>query len=52
MNKVVADEDLEAETLKLAEKLVSKSPTALKIGKEGLKRLQDVPYHQGVEQYG
>jgi enoyl-CoA hydratase/carnithine racemase len=48
VNKVVADEDLESETLKLAEKLVSKSPTALKIGKEGLKRLQDVPYHQGL----
>ncbi|MCW8858916.1 MAG: enoyl-CoA hydratase-related protein [Deltaproteobacteria bacterium] len=49
VNKVVADEDLEAETLKLAEKLVSKSPIALRIGKEGLKRLQDVPYHQGLD---
>jgi enoyl-CoA hydratase/carnithine racemase len=49
VNKVVADEDLEAETLKLAEKLISKSPIALRIGKEGLKRLQDVPYHQGLD---
>jgi enoyl-CoA hydratase/carnithine racemase len=49
VNKVVADEELEAETLKLAEKLVSKSPIALRIGKEGLKRLQDVPYHQGLD---
>lgn len=49
VNKVVADEDLETETLKLAEKLVSKSPSALRIGKEGLKRLQDVPYHQGLD---
>ena len=49
VNKVVPDEDLAAETLKLAEKLVSKSPLALKIGKEGLKRLQDVPYHQGLD---
>lgn len=49
VNRVVADEDLEAETLKLAEKLVAKSPIALRIGKEGLKRLQDVPYHQGLD---
>jgi len=49
VNKVVADEDLEAETLKLAQKLVAKSPIALRIGKEGLRRLQDVPYHQGLE---
>jgi enoyl-CoA hydratase/carnithine racemase len=49
VNRVVANEDLEAETLKLAEKLVSKSPIALCIGKEGLKRLQDVPYHQGLD---
>ena len=49
VNKVVADDQLVAETLRLAEKLVSKSPTALRIGKEGLKRLQDVPYHQGLD---
>lgn len=49
VNKVVADADLEAETLKLAQKLVAKSPLALRIGKEGLRRLQDVPYHQGLE---
>lgn len=49
VNKVVADEELQAETLKLAQKLVAKSPLALRIGKEGLRRLQDVPYHQGLE---
>ena len=49
VNKVVADQELEAETLKLAEKLISKSPLALRIGKEGLRRLQDVPYHQRLE---
>ena len=49
VNKVVADDQLVAETLRLAEKLVNKSPTALRIGKEGLKRLQDVPYHQGLD---
>lgn len=49
VNKVVSDDALEEETLKLAEKLASKSPSALRIGKEGLKRLQDVPYHQGLD---
>jgi len=49
VNQVVADDDLETETLKLAQKLVAKSPIALRIGKEGLRRLQDVPYHQGLE---
>ena len=49
VNKVVADDELQAETLKLAEKLVAKSPLALRIGKEGLRRLQDVPYHLGLE---
>lgn len=49
VNKVVADEELEAETLKLARKLISKSPIALRIGKEGLRRLLDVPYHQGLD---
>ncbi len=49
VNKVVPDEQLEAETLRLAEKLAAKSPVALRIGKEGLKRLQDVPYHQALD---
>lgn len=49
VNKVVPEADLAAETQKLAEKLVAKSPLALRVGKEGLRRLQDVPYHQGLE---
>lgn len=49
VNKVVPEADLEAETRRLAEKLVAKSPLALRVGKEGLRRLQDVPYHQGLE---
>jgi len=49
VNKVVPDEELAAATLELANKLASKSPVALKIGKEGLKRLQDIPYHQGLD---
>jgi len=41
VNKVVAEDELAAETLKLAEKLASKSPIALRIGKEGLNRLME-----------
>lgn len=49
VNKVVADDDLQKETLKLAEKLIAKSPIALQIGKRGLTQLQDIPYHQGLD---
>lgn len=49
VNRVVADDALAAETLKLAQTLTAKSPLALRAGKEGLRRLQDVPYHQGLE---
>jgi enoyl-CoA hydratase/carnithine racemase len=35
--------------MQLAEKLAAKSPLALKIGKEGLNRLRDVPYHQALD---
>ena len=49
VNKVVADDHLGDETLKLAQKLVSKSPAALKIGKEGLKRMTAASYHQGLD---
>jgi len=49
VNKVVADDQLEVETLKLAEKLVGKSPAALRIGKEGLKRMSAASYHQGLD---
>lgn len=49
INKVVPEQDLHEATLALATKLASKSPLALKIGKEGLNRLQDMPYHQGLD---
>jgi len=48
VNQVVPLEDLEAETIKLAEKLASKSPSSLKIGKEGLNRLYDHKYHESL----
>jgi enoyl-CoA hydratase/carnithine racemase len=49
VNKVVPLEDLEAETLKLAERLASKSPSSLKIGKEGLNRLYAPNYHDSLK---
>lgn len=49
VNKVVPQEVLAAETLKLATKLASKSPSALKIGKEGLNRLYHFKYHQSLD---
>ena len=48
VNKVVPLEDLEAETIKLAEKLASKSPSSLKIGKEGLNRIYEHKYHDNL----
>lgn len=49
VNKVVAADQLASETLKLAQKLVSKSPAALRIGKEGLRRMTTASYHQGLD---
>lgn len=49
VNKVVPEQELAEATLALANKLASKSPLALQIGKEGLNRLSDIPYHQGLD---
>lgn len=49
VNKVVPSEELEAETLKLANKLASKSPSSLKTGKEGLNRLYGHRYHESLD---
>ncbi len=48
VNKVVPLEDLEMETMNLAEKLASKSPSSLKIGKEGLNRVYEHKYHDNL----
>ena len=48
VNKVVPLEELEAETMKLAEKVASKSPSSLKIGKEGLNRIYEHKYHDNL----
>lgn len=48
VNKVVALEELEAETMKMAEAIAAKSPSSLKIGKEGLNRLYHHKYHDSL----
>lgn len=49
VNQVVPDDELEAATLKLAEKLVNKSQVALRIGKEGLNRLMEDSYDRKLD---
>ncbi len=46
VNKVVPLENLEAETLALAQKLLNKSPLALKLGKQFYYQMQDLPFPQ------
>ncbi len=52
VNKVVPDDDLEKETMNLANNLASKSPLALQIGKLGIYKMQDIPYHQSNDYMG
>jgi len=49
VNRVVPEAQLQEAADSLAEKLAAKSPLALQIGKEGINRLQDIPYHQGLD---
>jgi len=49
INQVVADDELEAAALKLAQKLVKKSSVALQIGKEGLNRLMEDSYDRKLD---
>lgn len=49
INKVVKDEDLEEETLKLADILAAKSPLAVEIGKTGIYKISNSEYHQGLD---
>ncbi|MFA0888057.1 MAG: enoyl-CoA hydratase/isomerase family protein [Synergistales bacterium] len=47
--KVVRDEDLEEETLRLAGKLAEKSPLAVGTGKRGFQRMDGLPLEKAVE---
>jgi enoyl-CoA hydratase/carnithine racemase len=46
VNKVVPLEKLEEETLAFAQKLISKSPLAIQIGKEFYYQMIDMPFRQ------
>lgn len=49
INRVVADAELEAAALQLAQKLVKKSSVALRLGKEGLNRLYEDAYDRKLD---
>jgi enoyl-CoA hydratase/carnithine racemase len=49
INKVVAKEKLEEETMVLAQKLASKSPLALQMGKQSFYKMSDLPYEKAYE---
>jgi enoyl-CoA hydratase/carnithine racemase len=49
VNRVVPADELDTATMQLAEKLAGKSPLALRIGKEGINRLHDAAYRQGLD---
>ena len=49
INKVVADDQLDAAALELARKLVKKSSVALRLGKEGLNRLYEDAYDRKLD---
>jgi enoyl-CoA hydratase/carnithine racemase len=52
VNKAVPREELEASSMDLAEKLASKSPLALEMGKASFYRMSDMAYEDGVSYLG
>jgi enoyl-CoA hydratase/carnithine racemase len=49
VNKVVPKEQLEAETLLLAQKLAAKSPLAVQLGKKSFYQMEDLEYEKAYE---
>lgn len=49
VNRAVATDELEEETMKLAEKLASKSPIALQMGKEAFYNQEDMGFEKALE---
>lgn len=49
INKVVPIEKLEEETMKLAEKIASKSPLAVQLGKKSFYKMADLDYEKAFE---
>ncbi len=52
INHVVPPEELEEKTMEWAEKFAKKSPLAIQIGKEGIYKMQDLPYHEAIDYMG
>lgn len=52
INKVVAEEDLDAAAMQLAAKIAAKNPFSVRIGKTGIYGMQDLPYHQALDYLG
>jgi len=52
VNHVVPSGELEERTMEWAEKFAQKSPLALKIGKQGIYQMQDLPYHEAIDYMG
>ncbi len=49
VNKVVPKDKLEEETMQLAEKIASKSPLAVQLGKKSFYEMFDLPYEKALE---
>lgn len=49
VNRVVPKEKLEEETMQLAEKLASKSPVAVQLGKKSFYEMWDLPYEKALD---
>ncbi|HKK91095.1 MAG TPA: enoyl-CoA hydratase-related protein [Desulfobacteraceae bacterium] len=52
INRVVPDDELEAETMAFAATIAEKSPLAVECGKKGIYGLADLPYHQALDYMG
>lgn len=52
INRVVPEDQLEAATMEMAEKIAAKNPFAVRTGKAGIYGMQDLPYHQALDYLG
>jgi len=52
INRVVPEDQLEAATMEMAEKIAAKNPFAVRTGKAGIYGMQDLPYHQALDYMG
>ena len=48
INKIFPHEDLEAETMRLAEEIARKSPYTTKVAKRAVRAALDLPFSEGI----